>query len=350
MLQAHGTFALVGASQDGRTAVLARTQTRSTTFVLVTQHGGERQVQRPGHWQFDALSGRRLSLSHGSTSEMRRGTVSSVSGRYRCTLVAVSGDGDAVEVLDTVRGRRTTVRLPGSGSADAAMTYVLVPDVDDRQLWAVSPGYGRIARIDLATAASRFVRVSAGPLERRSGGWCAGPRRRAHRVLRRTARLARGACDTARDPRAAATRRRRSAGRPTRAVCGLSANEAASARCGSGSADDRGFGRRRDLAHDLDDVAVRVPDAQLTVGAVAAREDLADPFELALASRARARAARGRAASGGRAARSARGCGGRSRDPSPAPRARSARRATCSPSSGSGGSSGSRGPPRTCSQ
>jgi hypothetical protein len=155
VLQAHGTFALVGASRDGRTAVLARTQTRSTTFVLVTQTG-ERQVERPGHWQFDALSGRRLSLSHGSTSEMRRGTVSSVSGRYRCTLVTVSAGNVAVEVLDTVRGRRTTVRLPGSGSADAAMTYVLVPDVDDRQLWAVSPGYGRIVRIDLATSSVAF--------------------------------------------------------------------------------------------------------------------------------------------------------------------------------------------------
>ena len=47
-------------------------------------------------------------------------------------------------------------------------------------------------------------------------------------------------------------------------------------------ADDRGLGRNRDLAHDLDDVAVRVPHAQLAVGAVAAREDLADPLELAL--------------------------------------------------------------------
>src|SRR4029079_2888767 len=47
-------------------------------------------------------------------------------------------------------------------------------------------------------------------------------------------------------------------------------------------ADDRRFGRHGDLADDLDDVAVRVPHAQLTVGPVAARQDLADPLELAL--------------------------------------------------------------------
>ena len=44
------------------------------------------------------------------------------------------------------------------------------------------------------------------------------------------------------------------------------------------------LGRLRQVAHDLDDVAVRVPDPQLAVGAVAAREDLEDPLELALAA------------------------------------------------------------------
>src|SRR5690349_6870632 len=42
------------------------------------------------------------------------------------------------------------------------------------------------------------------------------------------------------------------------------------------------LGRLRDLADDLDDVAVRVPDAPLAVRAVAAREDLADAFQLAI--------------------------------------------------------------------
>src|SRR6185503_17125011 len=46
--------------------------------------------------------------------------------------------------------------------------------------------------------------------------------------------------------------------------------------------DGRFFGRLRDLADDLDDVAVRVPDPALPVGAVAAGEDLADALELAV--------------------------------------------------------------------
>src|SRR5581483_7272376 len=42
------------------------------------------------------------------------------------------------------------------------------------------------------------------------------------------------------------------------------------------------LGRRRDLADDLDDVAVRVEHAQLRVGARAAAEDLLYPAELAV--------------------------------------------------------------------
>src|SRR5579859_1127043 len=41
------------------------------------------------------------------------------------------------------------------------------------------------------------------------------------------------------------------------------------------------LGLRRDLADDLDDVAVRVEHAQLRIGARAAAEDLLDPAELA---------------------------------------------------------------------
>src|SRR5262245_61853650 len=41
-----------------------------------------------------------------------------------------------------------------------------------------------------------------------------------------------------------------------------------------------GFGRVGDLSDDLDDVPIRIEDATLAVGAVAAGEDLADPFEL----------------------------------------------------------------------
>src|SRR4051812_13566994 len=40
--------------------------------------------------------------------------------------------------------------------------------------------------------------------------------------------------------------------------------------------------RRGDFLDDLDDVAVRVEDAQLALGAVAAIQERVDPFELAL--------------------------------------------------------------------
>src|SRR5438046_6117069 len=46
-------------------------------------------------------------------------------------------------------------------------------------------------------------------------------------------------------------------------------------------ADRRDLGRGGDLAGNLDDVAVRVEDPQLAVGAVAAGEDLAHALELA---------------------------------------------------------------------
>src|SRR2546430_10012841 len=62
--QVHGNFALVGASQDARAAVLARTQGKSTTFAILTPQR-ERIVKLGGNkWEFDALSGDRLFLIH----------------------------------------------------------------------------------------------------------------------------------------------------------------------------------------------------------------------------------------------------------------------------------------------
>ena len=71
---------------------------------------------------------------------------------------------------------------------------------------------------------------------------------------------------------------------------------------------------RRSRLHDLDDVAVRVEDPQLTVGARAPGEDLADALELALAAELAGVRLDVRAC-GGRAARPARGSAGRWRGP-----------------------------------
>ena len=55
-----------------------------------------------------------------------------------------------LHVLDTRRAAARCIDLPGSGDPNAALTYTLVLDPESRYLWAVSPGYGRVARIDLA--------------------------------------------------------------------------------------------------------------------------------------------------------------------------------------------------------
>jgi hypothetical protein len=177
--QVHGNFALVGASQDARAAVLARTQNKSTTFAIVRPHR-ERVVKLGGNkWQFDALSGDRLFLIHyvGRAYEVRvlhiasgvldaplkdpnaSSTIwgspwsraSSPDGRYVYTLYLGSNGASMVHALDTRNGTARCIDLPGTGSWDAASTYSLVVDPDRRHLWAISPGYGRVAHIDVLT-------------------------------------------------------------------------------------------------------------------------------------------------------------------------------------------------------
>lgn len=166
VVQAHGAFQLVGASQDGKRAVLARTQTRSTTFVLVAP-SSQRLVRLGGHdWSFVALNGPYLFLAqHGArlrlydltSSLLQRpplavsaGTptarVSSPDGRYVFTLF---GD-TQVQELDTAAGFAYTVDLPGGAP------WGLVPDVASDTLWAVNPGLGRVVAIDVPAHAVRL--------------------------------------------------------------------------------------------------------------------------------------------------------------------------------------------------
>jgi hypothetical protein len=173
VLQTNAHFVLAGLSQDGRRAVVARTQHSSTTFIVASR-AGQREVDLPGNaWSFDALAGNRLFLVHrlGLAYEVRivqlplgqlggrslvaaQGTawsrVPSADGRYLFTLY-VGGDGHAMlHVLDTRRAAARCIDLPGSGDLNAALTYTLVLDRESRYLWAVSPGYGQIAGVDLA--------------------------------------------------------------------------------------------------------------------------------------------------------------------------------------------------------
>jgi hypothetical protein len=179
VLQAHGNFVLVGASQNGRSAVVARTQGKSTTFVIVTPKRNEHVVKLGGNnWRFDALNGDRLFVIHYLSKgyevrvlHLRSGVldeplkdpkgsatiwgspwshVSSANGRFLYTLYVSSNGGSMVHVLDTRLGTARCIDLPGNGNWELAVTYTLVLDPDGRHLWAISPGYGRVAHIDVA--------------------------------------------------------------------------------------------------------------------------------------------------------------------------------------------------------
>jgi hypothetical protein len=179
-LEQRARFSLVGTSQDAARAVLARTQTRSTTFAIVTRAGKQRLVTLPGNvWSFDALRGSKLFLIESARNGYRVrlfdlatnrlaqaalkdpgesatisgfpfARVASTDGRYVFTLYLGSGGGAMIHELDLVAGTARCVDLPGAGDFDAAMTWALVVDPDGRTLWAISVGYGRVAAIDIA--------------------------------------------------------------------------------------------------------------------------------------------------------------------------------------------------------
>jgi hypothetical protein len=178
VVQHHGTFQLVGASQDGRQAVLARTQHRSTTFAVVSPTG-QRIVKLGGNdWSFDALNrdnlflirylskGYEIRLLHVGAGVLDKtalkdpkgsstiwgspwSRLSSADGRYVFTLYVASDGSSMVHVLDTRNATARCIDLPGTGNWDSAATWTMVLDPDGLHLWAVSTGYGRVAHIDI---------------------------------------------------------------------------------------------------------------------------------------------------------------------------------------------------------
>lgn len=180
-LQLHGAFSLVGTSSDAGRAVLARTQTRSTTFAIVSRTGRQLVSLGGNGWQFDALNGDNLFLirSAGAGYQVRLydlatqtlaarplkdpgesatiagipfARASSPNGRYLFTLYVGNTGGAMVHELDLRNATARCIDLPGGGGGfAAAMTYSLVVDPDGRTLWAISPGYGRVAAIDVAS-------------------------------------------------------------------------------------------------------------------------------------------------------------------------------------------------------
>ena len=175
----RGRYVLVGASLDGKRAVLARTQAQSATFSIITQDGRQQEaVLRGKGWSFDALSGDRLFLIHARQSgyEVRlydlaagrldpeplkdpgesaliRGIawqrLPTPDGRYLLTLYLGSDGSAMVHELDVRSGTARCIDLPGVGNFAAATSYALTLSKDARTLWAMSSGYGRVVTIDV---------------------------------------------------------------------------------------------------------------------------------------------------------------------------------------------------------
>ncbi len=180
----RGGFGLVGASQDGARAVLQRTHKGTTTFAIVSPKR-ERVVALQGsRWGFDALSGDKLYLLQyfrqgyevrvydlaadrldpaplkdqeeealiGGTPWVR---LSSSDGRYLFTLYLTSAGTAMVHELDVRTATARCVDLPESRDFNTASSYTLTLSADNRTLWAVSPGDGKVAAVDVADARVR---------------------------------------------------------------------------------------------------------------------------------------------------------------------------------------------------
>ncbi|HEY1512651.1 MAG TPA: hypothetical protein VGF66_02780 [Gaiellaceae bacterium] len=175
-----------GVSQDGSRAVGFRRVSGAVTAVIVSPHSW-RQVPLPkADWDFDALRGNHLFLikylssgyqvdlvdlsTDSPTTKLIKdphesGTIwgspfsrlASHDGRMVFTLY-VSGNGAAmVHELNVARPQARCIDLPGTGDYGSAASWAMALSPDARTLWAVSPGYGRVVAIDVAT---RVVRTA----------------------------------------------------------------------------------------------------------------------------------------------------------------------------------------------
>ncbi len=187
-----GVFQLVGASQDGRAAVLEWPRLGSTTFAVVSP-GRTQLVKLAGkNWGFDALRGNRLVLiryrqtgyeirlydlatstlaqaplkdPHGS--ELIWGSAfaraSSPDGRILYTLYIGPNGGTMIHALDLVHATARCIDLPGTGNYNAAITTALAVSHDGRTVYAVAPGYSRVTAVDTASRKVRWsVRANFG--------------------------------------------------------------------------------------------------------------------------------------------------------------------------------------------
>jgi hypothetical protein len=170
-------YTLKGVSQDGTRAVLQWTDNGGATFLVVSKSGQQTVHVDGKHWDFDALNGDNLFLIHyldtggyqvrlahlasGKVDATplkdphESGTIwgapfarlASANGRYLFTLYIGSNGGAMIHALDTVRAKARCIDLPGTGNYGSATTWTM--QQRGNTLWAVSPGYGRVVKIDI---------------------------------------------------------------------------------------------------------------------------------------------------------------------------------------------------------
>jgi DNA-binding beta-propeller fold protein YncE len=180
-IAAHNIPSLLGTSQDGKRAVLVIRVKKRSTFLIVSPTGQKVLDLPTTAWDFDALAGSSVYLLHYLRNgyQVRRydlathtlaarplkdphesatiwGTpwarVASPDGRYLFTLYVGSNGATMVHELDLRTATARCIDLPGTGDFNSATSYAMELSHDGRTLWAASPGYGRVAAIDVRRA------------------------------------------------------------------------------------------------------------------------------------------------------------------------------------------------------
>jgi hypothetical protein len=173
-------FYLVGASQDGTSAVLSSGTATRTTFLVLSTSAKSSVTLAGKQWQFDALRGDKLflirfvktggyqvRLVHLASGRLEPkalkdphesgliwgspfARLSSADGRYLFTLYIGPNGGSMIHELDLQTAKARCIDLPGTGDYGSATSYALTLAPHGR-LWAVSPGYGRAVVIDIVS-------------------------------------------------------------------------------------------------------------------------------------------------------------------------------------------------------
>jgi hypothetical protein len=173
---------LAGVSQDGTRAVGFRLVPDGATTLVVASRSAVRTFVLPGRqWDFDAVRGdnlflvrylpngayqvRYLDLRTGKLAPNplkdphESGTIwgipfarlASADGNVLFTLYVASNGAAMVHQLDLVHATARCVDLPGTGDFLSASTWALALSRNGKTLWAISPGYGRVVSLDVAT-------------------------------------------------------------------------------------------------------------------------------------------------------------------------------------------------------